>query len=282
MELEAKYLQQAALDRRMGFPSSFDRVDSIDNWRHTRMLDMAAPLFEFFPHSRWLTVGDGRYGSDAAHLMRRGLLAVATSLTEDLLKQAHDRGYIEDYRAENAEKLSCADKEFDFILCKEAYHHFPRPPVALYEMLRVAKYGVVLIEPVDNPRALNWFRTLAKKILRGDTEQEFEPSGNYLYRVSVRELRKLMLALGGSVIAHKGFNDFFVARLSNYKARGRNFGNMATRIGVGIQDTLARSRLMGYGLACIIVFSSQPPQSLLEKLRASGFVVDRLPKNPYV
>jgi ubiquinone/menaquinone biosynthesis C-methylase UbiE len=281
MKLELKYQQQATLDKQFGVPSSYDRIESIDNWRHTRMRDMAAPLFDFYPNSRWMTVGDGRYGSDAAYLLQHQVTAVASSLTDDLLKQASDRGYIKEFRAENAEKLSAPDDSFDFVLCKESYHHFPRPPVALYEMLRVARCGVVLIEPLDSPRLLNWLRNVIKRVLRGTTQHEYEPSGNYLYRVSIRELRKILLAMDGSAIAHKGFNDFFVASLSNYRARGFNFGNVITRLGVKSQNVLAKCQLMGYGLASVVVFKCAPVPGVLEGLRAAGFTVEQLPKNPY-
>jgi SAM-dependent methyltransferase len=40
------------------------------------------------------------------------------------------------FQKENAEQLSFEDESFDFVLCKEAYHHFPRPMIALYEMIR--------------------------------------------------------------------------------------------------------------------------------------------------
>lgn len=54
-------------------------------------------------------------------------------------------------RVENAEKLSSPNETLDFVLCKESYHHFTRPMLALYEMLRVATKAVVLIEPNESP-----------------------------------------------------------------------------------------------------------------------------------
>lgn len=39
------------------------------------------------------------------------------------------------------------DDAFDYVLCKDSYHHMPRPMIALYQMLRVARRAVVLIEP---------------------------------------------------------------------------------------------------------------------------------------
>lgn len=276
-----KYLEQTVFDRSLERSSRFDNPDSIDNWRHTRMLDTAAPIYDISPQSRWLTVGDGRFGSDAAYLLQRGLSAIATSLTDEQLKQAHDQGLIREYQAENAEKLTLSDNAVDFVLCKESYHHFPRPPVALYEMLRVARCGVILIEPVDNPKILNAFRNLVKRVLRGDVQHEFEPSGNYLYRTSTKEIRKLLLAMGGEVFAYKGFNDFYIPTLSDYRSDAWNVGSIFTRLGVFVQDVLARLHLMGYGLACIVVFSSRPQDDLLAALEKQGFTVERLPKNPY-
>ena len=79
---------------------------------------------------------------------------------------------IKNYKIENAENLSFEDKTIDFILCKESYHHFPRPMVALYEMLRVARNGVLLIEPNDayiiNKYSEILFRNL-KNIVKTDT-----------------------------------------------------------------------------------------------------------------
>ena len=245
------------------------------------MLDMAAPIYRMYPQSRWLTVGDGRFGSDAAYLLQRGISAIATSLTDEQLRQAHARGFIAEYRAENAEKLSLPEKAVDFVLCKESYHHFPRPPMALYEMLRVARQAAVLIEPVDNPGILNWVRNLAKKVLRGDTQHEFEPSGNYLYRTSMRELRKLLLAMGGEAFAYKGFNDFYLPRLSLYRADTLNVGSIVTQLGVFVQNLLSRLGVMGCGLACIVVFAGSPSEEVLSSLRQEGFTIQRLPKNPY-
>ncbi|WP_158308790.1 methyltransferase domain-containing protein [Desulfocurvibacter africanus] len=76
--------------------------------------------------------------------------------------------FIPEYSVENAEKLSFANGSYDYLLCKEAFHHFPRPMIALYEMLRVARKGIVLIEPNDNGA------------------DGFEECGNYVYSLSRR------------------------------------------------------------------------------------------------
>lgn len=281
MDPQRKYVEQMAFDRSLEMSSRFHSPHSVDNWRHTRMLDMAAPVYRMHPHARWMTVGDGRFGSDAAYLMQQGLSATASSLTDERLKRAHELGFIEKYRVENAEKMLLPDNAVDFVLCKESYQHFPRPPMALYEMLRIARSGVVLIEPTHSPRLLNWFRNIVKRLLRGDTQHEFGPSGNYLYRINIKEFRKLLLAMDGHAFAYKGFNDFYIPKFSGSRADTWNAGNFFTRLGLFVQNVLARLHLMGHGLACVVVFSSPPREEQLAALKKDGFTVDRLPKNPY-
>jgi len=95
---------------------------------------------------QWLTVGDA-YGFDAQYINSKSGVTLSTNLNTNLLKVAKRENVIEDYAAKNAENLSFEDNAFDFVLCKESYHHFPRPYAALYEMIRVAKVGIVVIEP---------------------------------------------------------------------------------------------------------------------------------------
>ena len=281
IDLQAKYSQQTDYDKNIGLSSRFYCQNSVDNWRHRRMLDMPRPIYQWNSRARWMTVGDGRYGSDAAYLIENNLEAVATSLTDENLKEAARLGYIREYQAENAEHLSFTDDAFDFVLCKESYHHFPRPPIALYEMLRVARRGVVLIEPIDNPRLLDGIKKTIKRVMRGDREYQFEPSGNFLYRISIREIEKLHMAMGGEVIAFKGFNDFYLPALSGYPTTGANIGFWLTKFGIFIQNSLAKLGLMGWGLGCVIVFKRRPDDTLIEVLKDHRFKVIDLPKNPY-
>lgn len=281
-QIEQSYLRQAESELLMGLPSRYTQPGSIDNWRHTRMLDLTRPIWVSFPESKWITVGDGRYGSDAAYLHSHGVKVIATSLTDDKLKHAHEQGHIPAFQAENAERISLPDNAVDFVLCKEAYHHFPRPPIALYEMLRVARIGVVLIEPLDNPKLLDGLKRLLKRLIRGDREMQFEPSGNFLYRLNVRELGKLMTAMGGEDMAFKGINDFFHARLGGHPARSFNIGYVVTRLGIATQNVLSRVGLLGYGLGCVVVCRPGVGEEILGPLRESGFVHIELPKNPYV
>lgn len=280
---QAAYARQR--DHEIAFsalPSIYVRPGGNDAWRHIRMLERALPLLHACPGATWMTVGDGNYGSDANFLARHGARAVATSITDETLQVARKLGYVEAIRAENAESLSAGDDSFDFVLCKEAYHHFPRPPVAFYEMLRVARKAVVLIEPADGPsRILDRFRALLKTLLRGDASADFEPSGNFIYRLEIREVRKMAAALGHAGIAWLPFNDFYHPWSSRGEYRRRSPRTWLLRFGIALQDFFCAIGLMRPGLACAIAFKERPGIPLQSALRAAGFRIRFSPRNPY-
>ena len=62
---------------RSRLPACFADPESVDAWRHRRMHEMLVPLIEANPDSKWLTVGDGSYGSDAYFLQQQGVDVLA-------------------------------------------------------------------------------------------------------------------------------------------------------------------------------------------------------------
>lgn len=116
--------------------------DTINYWRQFRMYDPVSNCMNATKNNSWLTIGDGRYGLDAITMIRSGYTNVSASdLYDGLLKESKANGLLHNIYKEKAENLSFKDETFDYILCKEAFHHCPRPMIALYEMLRVAKRG---------------------------------------------------------------------------------------------------------------------------------------------
>ena len=263
-------------------PSCYIRPNSVDAWRHRRMLKSTLPIVKEFPDSKWLTVGDGRFGSDAFFLQNQGIDVIATSISSDTLEKAHSLGFIRKYAAENAEAFRLPDNAVDFVLCKESLHHFPRPPVGFYEMLRIARKGTVLIEPIEgSQKPLAALKRLAKRVLRDDASDQFEVSGNFLYRISIREAFKMLTALGHPCLAWKGINDFYYPLFGASAFSRLSFGGVGTRLGIGVQDLLAQLKLLNYGLAAIICFKERPSMNLIVRLKQDGFAVEALPENPY-
>jgi ubiquinone/menaquinone biosynthesis C-methylase UbiE len=264
-------------------PSCYVSPDTVDNWRHLRLREGLLPILKHDPGASWLTIGDGNYGSDAYYLNQHAANAIATSLTNTTLVIAAEKGFIQEYRAENAERLSQTDQSIHYTLCKEAYHHFPRPAVAFYEMTRISKKAVVLIEPVEGSgRILNRFKCWMKKRLRGDTEFEFEISGNYIFRLSVREMEKMMIAMNGKTIAYKYFNDYYNSSYGGDSVSIESKGLRLTKLGILAQDILCQLRLLDWGLVTFIAFTGPVSKALLVNLRSNGFHIRDLPQNPYL
>ena len=124
--------------------------DTLDYWRHERMREKVKPFIENNVNAEWLTVGDGRFGLDGQYLIKSGAKNIhCTDLYDELLTIAFNKNLIPNFSSQNAENLKFEDNSFDYVFCKESFHHFPRPFLALYEIFRVSKKGVFLIEPRD-------------------------------------------------------------------------------------------------------------------------------------
>lgn len=175
---------------------------TVNYWRHSRLLAPAIEVLGGLKNLSWLTIGDGA-GTDAWRLTQAGFReALATDLDDTVLRQTQASGHIERFQIENAEALSFADNSFDFILCKEALHHMSRPYAAIYEMFRVARYGIVIIEPQDP--WVDWpCRTDA-------TSPHYESVGNYVYQFSARELEKIAYGLNITGVATRHLIDVYI------------------------------------------------------------------------
>ncbi len=264
--------------------------DTVDAWRHDRMYHLINPLLEAYPQASWLTCGDGRYGKDAHYIEKKGIRVLATDIADTLLIEGKQAGYIRDYQKENAEALSFGEESFDFVFCKESYHHFPRPMIALYEMLRVSSKGVVLIEPSDqyiDAYVLEiWFKhfkNLIKFFLGKKIEKHtFEESGNYIYRISRREIEKLAMAMNYRAVVFKGINDCYLKGIGFEKASPQSTLLRKLKRRIAFLNLLSRLRLNPYKLICAIIFKSEPDADLKDKLRQKGYQVITLPENPYI
>ena len=108
---------------------------SLDYWRHNRLLRLIRPFIQ--KNEKWLTIGDGRYGSEAAWLKRNGVNCHSSDMHIDLLEDAYKKGLIDSFSKQNAEDLDFESNSFDYVLIKETLHHLPRPWLAIYESFRV-------------------------------------------------------------------------------------------------------------------------------------------------
>ncbi|MDR1163613.1 MAG: class I SAM-dependent methyltransferase [Candidatus Accumulibacter sp.] len=269
----------------------FDK-STADYWRHER-------YYRFLEHMKckdrsWMTIGDGRWGLDSIAIRERGFKNVlATDISETLLAESKRRGFIEEYRVVNAESMPFRDDEFDYVFCKESFHHFPRPWLALYEMLRVAKSGVFLAEPNDkfaSDRVLYKIAKNIKSILQGKgisecdglVDAEYEEVGNYVFKISRRDAVKIAMALDLPSLLIRGVNDFYEKGVEFEPAdekKSRLFASMKKSI--KRRDTLCKLRIQDYDLLQIAFLKTALDASTQDAFKASGWACLDLPRNPY-
>ena len=211
----------------------------------------------------------------------------ASSISDVKLRRMRDLGYLEgiEVRALNAERLDLPDGSVDLILCKEAFHHFPRAPLAFYEFMRVSRLGFILIEPAEfgGRRMFDFVRTLAKVVLRKrpPVYELFEPVGNFIYRVSRREIyRMLAAAQSCSWFAILAFNDFSMKGLVD-RPKNDPLAHALFAAGLFVQDALSRCGLMNPGFCAVFVPTGADALQSRERLVAAGFRIVDLPRNPY-
>ncbi|MEO6150273.1 MAG: class I SAM-dependent methyltransferase [Mucilaginibacter sp.] len=262
---------------------------SINDWLQQIFFSCLAPLLKG-QDKRWLTIGDA-YGFDAQYLLSKGGTAVATDLNTDFLQLAQREGIIKEYAAVNAEKMEYPDNSFDYILCKESYHHFPRPYAALYEMIRVAKKGIVIIEPQDPvskmPALLFVTNVLSSsaRLLKKAWKNRFsyEPVGNFVYKVSEREFEKFAAGLNLPMVAFKHINpNFYFAGIDNLPAEKSNKIFQSISRKKRFLDMLVKLKIIPGQVLATIVFKQLPESHVLEALKNDGYKLLNIPANPYL
>ena len=265
---------------------------TVDLWRHLGMFSVLNPLLEDKPDSKWITIGDGQFGTAATYIEKKGSKATAIDIDDTLLQIAFEKKMIKQYKKCNAEALPFENSFFDYSYCKQSYHHFPRPFVALYEMIRVSKYAVVLTEPAD------WIPlpivgSILQKIKRGlktilgktnihhDTGI-YEPDGNYVFTISEREIEKIAVALNFPAIAYKRYNDIYIQGVEN-----KMYNKTEPLLKKIKQIAFIRKIKENFGLQRpnniqMIIFKTQPSENVITKLKKQKYKYVSLPKNPYL
>ena len=273
---------------------SWLNLESLDYWRHNRILDLIKPFLN--KNEKWLTIGDGRYGSEAAWLKRNGVYSHSSDLHTDLLDLAHKRGIIDSFSKENAEELNFDSNSFDYVLIKETLHHLPRPWLAIYEAYRVCKKGVIIIEPNDTYpyshflkkifiKFKNFLKRFLKKRVYKD-EYSFEEVGNFIYSINFRELEKFLLGIHKTHIAFNNINDHYFENIEFISIKSKKFKqktiNFKLKATIFIKDILCNLGFLNYSIGEVVLFKTNPNKKVFNSLIRKNWVYKRLPKNPYL
>ncbi len=272
------------------FSQNWLRRDTLDYWRHQRML---RPLDAFILKGEtWLTIGDGRYGTEANHLIRKGANAHASDLSEQLLKVSKNKGFINEYSKQNAENLQFSDDSFDYVLIKEALHHCPRPWIALHEAFRVCKKGVILIEPNDQLsgkfNVIKFLIFIVKKFLKKKInfkDYNFEEVGNFIFTINLREIEKFMLSMHYRKLAFIKMNDYYIKGVEEINLNPINFKGKKKKyflkLILKLKDFFSNLRLAECSIILVALFKEDPSKDTIEKLKINNWNLIKLPKNPF-
>ncbi len=291
-----KEWQECTIDKgKIKHSKSWLKKTTLDYWRHERMLAKLNPFIK--KGEKWLTLGDGRYGTEANYLISKGVDALATDYSDNLLKIGLEIGFINKYQKENAESLTFKDNEFDYVLIKEAFHHFPRPWIALYEAFRVCKKGVILIEPNDQvSHKSNIFTKLIKKtydickVIKGlnynKYSYSFEEVGNFIYTTNSRELEKFLLGMHYRHIGLFELNDHYIKGVEYVDFSNKRFLNKSKilifKIIIYLKDILSKLNLINHSININILFKKEPNNKVVEDMKSNKWNYKILPLNPFL
>lgn len=274
--LDTKYRLEAEAMGDIGDPVAVDTpaTATINTLRDQALSEPMRIMAAHAGASSWLTVGDGRFGEDARQLAAMGAQDVtASDICDTALKRAHELGLLTKYSKENAEQLSFANGHFDYVLCRDSYHHMPRAPLALYEMLRVARQGVVLIEPQDPG--------IDPPMLFSDTERLwFEAGGNFVYSLSRRELLKMAHGLSLHSVALKNVNDYWKAEFGRAPAVEGEEPYETWKRRLARYDRLCREGKASPVYLFAILFKHPPAPDLTSALEQNGWDVSPVLVHP--
>ncbi len=140
-------------------------------------------------------------GMEMEYLVRAGARVVGLDISPGCLERARIRSgrYGVDYALVqgDAEHLPFSDGAFDYVLVHDGLHHLPQPELAVREMARVGRLGVLISEPAlaavtRIPTALGLMSA-------------YEDAGNYVNRLDTNALTSLVISLGFAKVARTRF-----------------------------------------------------------------------------
>jgi ubiquinone/menaquinone biosynthesis C-methylase UbiE len=250
---------------------------TVNHWRHERFLEMPLQIFKdpMFKNASWLTVGDGS-GHDTWILKGAGYTDILTTdIGIGTLRRTLEFGHIEKFEQANAENLHFIDNAFDFVLCKETLHHMHRPYAAIYEMLRVARYGVVIIEPQD--------QFIDLPCLPPPYKAGYESVGNFVYSFSKIELQKVAYGLNLPLVTTKPMIDVYIEGCEFQKKEPGNPFFVTLENDIKENEVKAQNGEVKWNYIKALFVKRLGPffnEAFLQELKISGWEITKTNTNP--
>lgn len=174
------------------------------------------------PNSRILVVGAGPVDINVFSILGFKKVKFTNLITNKRFKKI---------KYQNLENLKYSDNSFDYSVVHASLHHMSKPYKGLYEMYRVSKKGILVIESHDN--------FIMKLLIKLRLTEDFENSStkykglkinksgvdgtnipNYVYRFSENEFTKFSKSLDLNK-SHKLYFDYYLS-LDNIKKKFKN------------------------------------------------------------
>ena len=99
------------------------------------------------------------------------------------------------YEKQNCERLSYASGSFDLVFCKESLHHLARPVQGLYELLRVCRGAVLVLEPYDSQLDGLLRKLGLNTVYESNQLGNLELRDNFVYRWDRKQLEFVLKSL---------------------------------------------------------------------------------------
>ena len=106
--------------------------------------------------------------------------------------------------------------------------------------------------------------------------------GNYVYKVSDREMEKIAMGLNLPAVAFKGINDVFESNpLIDQNIPDPGFFRKI-KFKIAVKNLLSKIGLLPYQQLGCVLFKTMPTPSEIAHMKQMGFHIQILPKNPYI
>jgi SAM-dependent methyltransferase len=169
--------------------SYHDTPDPLTRYLRDRRLNLAlkiiTPFFSNPLQEISILLACGGVGGEATFFANKGFSDVTNSdFSENALALCRQRDPRLKTAQIDAESINLPDSSFDWVIVQDGLHHLPRPVLGLNEMIRVARRGVIVLEP---------HRGLSAKLLGREWER-LDSAVNYVFRWDQSLFRQVILS----------------------------------------------------------------------------------------
>ena len=241
---------------------------SVNFWQNERGLQSVYALSR---DTSWLVMGDGRNFINALLLKARGFKkAMPADTIPNRLQIALEDGIIDDFLILTADKPEVPTERYDYVFCKDIFRITKSPYAFIAEMLRIAKKGVVLTGPFEMQGGNN-------------INISYGIEGNFIYKLSLRELTKLAISLNLTAVCWYAYNEASIPGAEYQPANEEQspaFKQLKEEIAK--LDAAVNRGETECNAGSVILFKEEPTAEEKENLARAGVNYQALPKNPYM